>query len=73
MQPVPIVEFFKPWFTFKPIGRNTLNKISVTKVVSVDSTGVSDLYQAGVPEKIIQECSGHLSLVGFRQCQHIIG
>ena len=36
---------------------------------SLRATGVSDLFQAGVPEKMIQERSGHLSLDGLRQYQ----
>ena len=34
---------------------------------SLRATGVSDLYQAGVPEKLIQHRSGHLSSDGVRQ------
>ena len=33
------------------------------------ATGVSDLFQAGVPDKIIKERSGHLSMDGLRQYQ----
>ena len=36
---------------------------------SLRATGVSDLFQAGVPDKIIQERSGHLSMDGLRQQQ----
>ena len=34
------------------------------------ATGVSDLFQAGVPDKIIKEMSGHLSMDGLRQYEH---
>lgn len=36
---------------------------------SLRATGVSTLFQAGVPEKVIQQRSGHLSLDGLRQYQ----
>ena len=34
---------------------------------SLRATGATELYQAGVPEKVIQERTGHLSLAGLRQ------
>lgn len=34
---------------------------------SLRATGATALYQAGVPENIIQERTGHLSLKGLRQ------
>ena len=37
---------------------------------SLRATGVSSLFQAGVPEKVIQERSGHRSLDGLQQYQH---
>jgi len=37
---------------------------------SVQATGVSDQYQAGVPEKVIQERSGYLSIGGLHQYEH---
>ena len=70
----------KQWFTARPIGRNMLSKM-VKEICqeggingrktnhSLRATGVSDLFQAGVPEKMIQERSGHLSLDGLRQYQ----
>ena len=36
---------------------------------SLRVTGVSHLFQAGVPEKLIQQRSGHLSSDGLRQYQ----
>ena len=70
----------KPWYTAKAIGKNILGKM--VKGICVDANipgrktnhslramGVSDLFQASVPEKIIQERSGHLSMDGLRQYQ----
>ena len=69
---VPVFNTSKPWYTAKPIGKNTL--ASMVKEIcvhgniagqktnhSLRATGVSDLFNAGVPDKIIQERSGHLS------------
>ena len=68
------------WFTALPIGRNTLGKM-VREICedgkiqgkktnhSLRATGVSDIFQAGVPEKMIQERSGHLSTTGLRRYQ----
>lgn len=68
------------WFTANPIGKNTLAKIVKEMCEegnikgrktnhSLRATGVSDLFQAGVPEKLIQERSGHMSIDGLRQYQ----
>lgn len=66
------------WFTTTPVGKNTLAKM-VKEVCteagvggnktnhSLRATGATEMYQAGVPEKIIQERTGHLSLSGLRQ------
>ena len=66
-----------PWFLAKPVGKNFLGKM-VTEISndakitgrktnhSLRATGASELYHAGVPEKIIQERTGHLSLTGLR-------
>ena len=80
VQPVTSVDPAKLWFTTKPVGRNTLSRmvkdicnkgrIEGNKTNhSLRATGVSELFQAGVPEKLIQERSGHLSLDGLRQYQ----
>lgn len=72
VHPVQSDDPAKPWFTAKAIGRNALNgmvkdicckgEISGNKTNhGLRATGVSDLIQAGVSEKFIQECSGHLS------------
>ena len=37
---------------------------------SLRATGATELYHAGVPEKVIQERTGHLSLTGLRQYEH---
>ena len=66
-----------PWFTSSPIGRNELSKmvqkfcteagISGNKTNhSLRATGASQLFQAHVPEKIIQERTGHRSLEALR-------
>ena len=68
----------QPWFTTSPVGKNALAK--VVKNICADAgvggsksnqslhtTGATELYQAGVPEKILQERTGHLSLTGLRQ------
>ena len=68
----------QPWFTITPVGKNTLVKmvkdICADAVIggsksnhSLRATGATELYQAGVPEKVIQERTGHLSLAGLRQ------
>ena len=62
-----------PWFSSVPVGRNELNKM-VQKMCadagisgkktnhSLRATGASQLFQANVPEKVIQERTGHRSL-----------
>jgi len=64
-------------FSCTPVGRNTLAKavgemctkanISAPKTNhSLRATDCSKLFQAGVPEKVIQQRTGHLSLQGMR-------
>lgn len=66
-----------PWFSANSIGRSALAKMvkeicSEEKITghksnhSLRATGASELYHAGVPENIIKECTGHLSLTGLR-------
>ena len=73
----------KPWFTTNPIGKNTLSKMGKEMHLegglsgrktnhSLRATGVSHLYHAGVPEKVIQERSWHLSVSGLHQYEHTI-
>ena len=63
-----------PWFTSVPVGRNTLSKMLQNMC---DEGGVqgkktnhpyaaTELLQAGVSEKMIQNRSGHHSLEGLR-------
>ena len=64
------------WFTANPIGKNTHSKINL-KICqeeniggrksnhSLRATGVSDLFRAGVPEKLIQKRSEHMSINGL--------
>ena len=67
----------QPWFTTVPVGRNVLSKMvkSICEDADVSgqktnhslrATGATEMYHAGVPEKVIQERTGHLSLsLGF--------
>lgn len=68
------------WFTAYPIGKNTLSNFvkDICKEAKVNgkktnhslrATGVSNLFQAGVLEKLIQQRLGHHSLEGLRQYQ----
>ncbi len=63
----------KPWFSPVPVGKNMLatmlkNMCNEAQIDgrkanhSLHSTGASELFQAGVPEKIIKERTGHHSL-----------
>ena len=66
-----------PWFSSEPVERNELNKI-VQKMCadagisgkktnhSLRATGASQLFQANVPENVIQERTGHRSLEASR-------
>ena len=65
-----------PWFNSTPIGRNTLSTILKKMCIeagiqgnktnhSLRSTG-TQMFQAEVPEKIIQQRTGHRSLVAMR-------
>ena len=66
-----------PWYTSVPVGRNSLNQM-VPKMCSeaqisgrktnhsLRATGATELYNAGVPEKIIKEQTGHRSTDGLR-------
>ena len=65
------------WFTNVPVGRNKLGamihdmcknaKIGGNKTNhSLHATGATELYNAGVPEKIIKERTGHRSLEALR-------
>ena len=67
----------EPWFCAVPVGKNILSSmmkdictethISGHKTNhSLRATGASELFEAGVPEKIIKERTGHLSLESLR-------
>ena len=84
LQPVPKVpsDSSKPWFLLTPVGRNTLSTMvkDICTEGGVDgnktnhslrATGASSLFTAGVPEKIIQQRSGHLSLQGLRHYERV--
>lgn len=81
LQPVTRVKPGAPWFTTTPVGKNTLAKMVKEVCAEADiggnktnhslrATGATELYQAGVPEIIIQERTGHLSLSGLWQYEH---
>ena len=84
LQPVPKVpsDSSKPWFLVIPVGRNTLSTMvrDICTEGGIDgnktnhslrATGASSLFTAGVPEKIIQQRSGHLSLQGLRHYERV--
>ena len=62
-----------PWYTSVPVGRNTLDK-KVNVMCrnagleghktnhSLRATGATEMYRGNVPEKLIQERTGHRSL-----------
>ena len=70
-------EPFAPWYSAIPVGKHTLND-KVKKMCkaagiegnktnhSLRATGATQMYHIGVPEKIIQERTGHRSLEGLR-------
>ena len=84
LQPLPKVpsDDSKPWYALAPVGRNTLS--TMVKNICTDAgvggnktnhslraTGTTALFTAGVPEKVIQQRSGHLSLQGLRQYEKV--
>ena len=71
-----------PWFAAIPCGRNSLSKVvcemfreagSGEKKTnhSLRAAGVSQLFEAGVDEKIIQSRSGHRSTDALRMYERI--
>ena len=71
----------KPWFAPVPVGKNTLATmlrcmcceagIAGRKTNhSLRTTGASELFEAGVPEKMIQQRIGHRSLDALRIYEH---
>ena len=70
-----------PWFQSVPIGRNQLGKMVPNMYVSAGIAGhktnhslrasaVTDLFQANVLEKLIQERTGHKTVQALRVYQH---
>ncbi len=78
LRPLPTTpQQVSPWFCHVPVGNNTLQ--SILKKMCLDAgveghktnhslraTGASELYVANVPEKMIQERTGHRSLAALR-------
>lgn len=70
-------ESTKPWYSRTPVGRNTLDTklgkmCSLAGIEgrvtnhSMRATSVTQMYSTGVPEKVIQERTGHRSLEALR-------
>ena len=70
-----------PWFQSVPIGRNQLGKMVPNMCTSagiaghktnhsLHATAATDLFHANVPEKLIQERTGHKSVQALRVYQH---
>ena len=71
------VDDTKPWYSRTPVGRNTLDTklgkmCSLAGIEgrvtnhSMRATSVTQMYATGVPEKVIQERTGHRSLEALR-------
>ena len=67
-----------PWYTSVPLGKNKLSEMmkTIAKEGKLDESytnhslrayGVTKLFKANIPEKIIMERSGHTSLKGLRK------
>ena len=66
----------KPWFSTQPCGENKLmgmvknmfTRIGISGKTnhSLRASGATEMFRAGVPEKIIQERTGHRSLKALR-------
>ena len=70
-----------PWFKSVPVGKNTLGKMMKTMCEkagisggytnhSLRAYGATTLFQAHIPEKLIQQRTGHRSLDALRQYEH---
>ena len=70
-----------PWYTAVPVGKHTLNsKVKVMCEIagiqghktnhSLRATAATELYQADVPENLMQERTGHRSLKALRVYEH---
>ena len=71
----------EPWYSSVPVGKNTLNnkirmmcdkaKIQGNKTNhSLRATGATALFDSGIPEKVIQERTGHRSVEALRTYEH---
>ena len=67
-----------PWFTNVPIGRNRLDCMMKTMCQeagtsvtytnhSLRAYGTTTMFRAGVPQKLVQQCTGHKSLEALHQ------
>ena len=83
IRPLPAVpaQPAAPWFQSVPIGRNQLAKMVPNMCTragiaghktnhSLRATAATDLYHANIPEKLIQERTGHKSVQALRVYQH---
>ena len=71
-----------PWYSAVPIGKNTLQNM-VTNMCSeaniqgaktnhsLRATAATHMFQSGIPEKVIQERTGHRSLEGLRSYERL--
>ena len=76
MKPLVVQKSSGPWFSCQPCGVNKLNGmvksmfssigISGKSNHSLRASGATEMFRAGVPEKIIQERTGHRSLKALR-------
>ena len=74
-------EGVQPWFTNQVVGKNKLNGmvkmmceaagLSPKTNHSLRATSATEMFQAGVPEKVIQKISGHRSTDALRLYQRI--
>ena len=77
VRPLSVGEDGKPWFTSVPVGRNKL--ATMVKAMcsaagvegkktnhSLRSFGVTSMFEENIPEKVIQERSGHRSVTALR-------
>ena len=76
------VDVQTPWYTSVPIGKNPLSKMFKNMCDQAGISGnksnhslrayaVTELFNAGVPEKVIQDRTGHRSLEGLRKYERI--
>ena len=77
VRPVSVCKPDQPWYTSVPVGKNKLSSMVKTMCSlagiegnktnhSLRSFGVSSMFEQQIPEKIIQERSGHRSLDALR-------